>query len=116
MREILFRGRVVKTGEWVYGDLVHHPYNTILINGVSVVRETVGQYTGLNDSFREKIFEGDIVKFQGNRYIVKYTKILCAFQMYKADDNLRLKALHLIDSVVIGTIYDTMEFICRNSE
>jgi hypothetical protein len=73
--------------------------------------ETVGQYTGLTGRNGIKIFEGDIVKYQGSIYIIKYTEILCAFEMYKPNDNLRLNASHLIRSLVIGNIHDNPELL-----
>lgn len=89
MREILFRGKRVDNGEWVYGDLVHignksyisyyyesalstfinetFEYDGISIVGVApfieVVPSTVGQYIGLLNKNDKKIFEGDIVEF-----------------------------------------------------
>jgi len=73
MREILFRGKTLyATGEqkWVYGNLCHDGMKKggwcIEIEPghmIGVDPNTVGQYTGLTDEDKNKIFEHDIVKF-----------------------------------------------------
>lgn len=69
-RQIKFRGKEIRTGEWLYGDLVHSQDGkrcAILAIGkdsydeCEVDPETVGQFTGMHDSGWHEIYEGDIV-------------------------------------------------------
>jgi len=75
MRDIEFRGQCIDSGEWFYGyyfkgnnddcHIISTKKNDIgLTQTIRVKTETVGQYTGIPDAEKERIFEGDICDYE----------------------------------------------------
>lgn len=80
MREIIFRGKRIDNGEWVYGSLfvgfkkcyicpeaiaMYNFDGALCLGGfIEVDPSTVGQYIGQEDTNGEMIFDGDVCRFR----------------------------------------------------
>lgn len=141
MREILFRGKRIDNGEWVYGDLVHavnkfyisYYYESALTtfinetfeyDGISIIRaapfievdpSTIGQYTGLTDKNGKKIFEGDIIlrRYVRPNFLVEYSEEETEYQANFIGGGCAslYKYFSSKESKVIGNIHDNPELL-----
>ena len=139
MRQIKFRGKRIDNGEWVYGNLIRmessHKYgnNSKFSNcwimemddldvdcfvgkGVRVGNqliqvdpETVGQYTGLQDSKGKEIYEEDLLQDENGIGEVEWVQEHCAFLVFTRNPS----QYHKIESdgvlkntEIIGNIYE----------
>ena len=87
MREILFRGKRVDNGEWVYGHYVHQygadmiylPDGTDREYGFDyyhIDKETLCEFSGLCDKNGNRIWENDIVHLTDVRYDTEWRAIV----------------------------------------
>ena len=134
MREILFRGKRVDNGKWVYGyyfKATHHWHDNgihedwiatdSIQNGgwcnvrgkYAVIPETVGQYTGLTENGK-KIFEGDILngllRLHPDRRIFQVIYEDNGFY-FLDEDGVGWHPDHIADYEVIGNIHDNPELL-----
>lgn len=135
MREILFRGKRIDNGEWVYGSSFRlneklNPFIMLINRGgesYEVDNDARGLYTGLKDKNGTWIFEGDILRYSEQSEHFRYLNNVCFAVFY---DNLnacfaveryvngnyeckkRLTAFNPSEHLeVIGNIHDNPELL-----
>lgn len=125
MRTIKFRGKDLKTGKWVYGDLhtlcdephihtepTHFPYAG---ERSFIDPETVGQFTSLFDKNKKEIYEGDILRINDDEkgtIEVRFVRGVFAFLWNgDLDDELPINAPTHEWAEIIGNIHDNPELL-----
>lgn len=149
MREIKFRAKRVDNGEWVYGNYCQSMSSPNAIQELDyygncegklfeIDRNTLCQYTGLEDKNGKEVYEGDIVKtkyiekrdFQGVKYNneMEFVELVIfkdqAFQLEINNDGIKMYRylnlgkdartygdIKLREIEVIGNIYDNPELL-----
>ena len=132
MRDILFHGKRIDDGEWLYGSLISLDKRIAEIfymtgsskKGIATVciyvnPETVGQFTGLCDKNGTRIFEGDIVKINHPDDLTgDFTNAMgCVFYdinegcFYHRNNNERPPKRMWEHVEVIGNIHDNPELL-----
>lgn len=120
MREILFRGKKIDGGEWIKGFYAENGHGSSNIQpkgkflACLVKPETVGQFTGLTDKNGNKIFEGDILESDSERFVVDWDDEFSGF--YLTDVNPRHQGVAMFanvadDGYIIGNVHDNPEML-----
>ena len=120
MREILFRGKRIDNGAWIEGDLVYSVYKFVdycvgkfgcALGMHQVDPSTVGQFTGRSDKNGKKIFEGDILNFDGTVYICYWNNGNLEFGLRNNEESVGMAYMAVYDAEIIGNIHDNPELL-----
>ena len=127
MREIIFRGKCIDNGEWIFGVPIFDWYsggktaNIINVGLIEccgenmVIPETISQYTGLKDKHGKMIFEGDVVRFLDTNYgyndeqVVMYSAGYFSPLVRVEENHNALDIYEPEDYEIIGNIHDQRE-------
>lgn len=127
-REILFRGKHKDNSEWKYGDLIHAVRRSETVCWIkegsgdfgrqtyAVNPDTVGQFTGLHDGNRQRIFEGDICAVRYRYSALSEFRVVFrdgAWTLLNKNGKhyIPLYSVLKMDIGVIGNVHDAPEFL-----
>lgn len=134
-REILFRGKRLSDGNWAEGSFVqledagipNESYRAVIIpkreSGLFldlkndrhelgfrcwdlVDPKTVCQYTGLTDKNGRKIFEGDIVRIDGDVFTVFWDEVNLEIGLKNKEESFGICCVHPNSIEIIGNVFD----------
>ena len=124
MRDILFRGKRMDNGAWVYGSLLQVECEDGSIvtaifdrkdsgGDAEVHPSTVGQYTGLLDKNGTRIFEGDVLTVDGEDgfFALEFQEDTARFVMSGDSIVVDFDNFWSYEVEVMGNIHDNPEFL-----
>lgn len=113
MREIEFRGKRYNN-EWIYGITDCLEIKSSDECWYAVDKDTIGQYTGLKDKNGKKIYEGDVLKANNNRYLYKVyfdeNRFIIEDKWGNAIKPIQ-RAIDHFECEVLGNIFDNPELL-----
>lgn len=114
----LWRGKRAVNGEWALGCLIRSSSKAMFfvldgktnrISGTDVDPSTLGECVGRRDKNKTPIFEGDIVKHNGECYVIKYLEKYMRFSPVKPGTVFAV--FDYTQAEIIGNIFDNPELL-----